>query len=43
MGVGIATVGGPARTIASEDLEVADLARTNGRRCFHRLTAADLP
>jgi proteasome alpha subunit len=40
--VGIAAIGGPDRTIESDDLEVADLARTNGRRCFHRLTAADL-
>jgi proteasome alpha subunit len=41
--VGIAAIGGPDRTIESDDLEVADLARTNGRRCFHRLAAADLP
>jgi proteasome alpha subunit len=38
---GIAAIGGPDREVASEELEVADLARTNGRRCFHRLEPDD--
>jgi proteasome alpha subunit len=29
---------GPDRTLKAEDLEVAVLARSNGRRCFRRLT-----
>jgi proteasome alpha subunit len=36
---------GPERTLLPEDLEVALLARTNGRRCFRRLddeTVAEL-
>jgi proteasome alpha subunit len=32
-----AALAGPERTFASGDLEVAVLARTNGRRAFHRL------
>jgi proteasome alpha subunit len=40
--LGLKALGGPEREIALEDLEVADLSRTNGRRCFHRLTEADL-
>jgi proteasome alpha subunit len=40
--LGRAALGGPDREIPDDDLEVADLARTNGRRCFHRLTNADL-
>jgi proteasome alpha subunit len=40
--LGRSALGGPDREIADDDLEVADLARTNGRRCFHRLTNADL-
>ena len=40
--LGLKALGGPEREIALEDLEVADLARTNGRRCFHRLAVADL-
>ncbi len=39
---GVAALAGPDREIPSEELEVADLARTNGRRCFHRLESADL-
>ncbi len=31
-------LGGPSRTLIADDLEVAVLARANGRRCFHRLT-----
>ncbi|MDO8362145.1 MAG: proteasome subunit alpha [Actinomycetota bacterium] len=31
---------GPDRTLAATDLEVAVLSRTNGRRCFRRLTDA---
>jgi len=40
--LGRSALGGPDREIADDDLEVADLARTNGRRCFHRLTNIDL-
>jgi len=40
--VGVSALGGPDREIASEELEVADLARTNGRRCFHRLEPDDI-
>ena len=40
--LGRSALGGPDREIADDDLEVADLARTNGRRCFHRLTNTDL-
>ena len=40
--VGRTALGGPDREISDDDLEVADLARTNGRRCFHRLTKTDL-
>lgn len=40
--LGRTALGGPDREISDDDLEVADLARTNGRRCFHRLTRADL-
>ena len=31
-------LGGPNRSLTADDLEVAVLARSNGRRCFHRLT-----
>ncbi|HYN34982.1 MAG TPA: proteasome subunit alpha, partial [Ilumatobacteraceae bacterium] len=40
--LGLKALGGPDREVALDDLEVADLARTNGRRCFHRLSVADL-
>jgi len=40
--LGRAALGGPDREVPDADLEVADLARTNGRRCFHRLTHDDL-
>ena len=33
---------GPNRTLVADDLEVAALARSNGRRCFHRLTDAEV-
>jgi proteasome alpha subunit len=39
--IGRAALGGPDREISDGDLEVADLSRTNGRRCFHRLEPAD--
>jgi proteasome alpha subunit len=39
--VGRAALSGPDREVPDDDLEVADLARTNGRRCFHRLVATD--
>ncbi|MBA3287679.1 MAG: proteasome subunit alpha [Acidimicrobiia bacterium] len=35
---GAAALGGPDRTLTATDLEVALLARGNGRRCFNRLT-----
>ena len=34
---GAAALAGPDREVPTSDLEVADLARTNGRRCFGRL------
>ena len=34
--------GGQDREIPAGDLEVAELARTNGRRCFHRLDIGEL-
>ena len=37
--LGVAALGGPDREIPSTDLEIADLSRNNGRRCFHRLDA----
>lgn len=33
---------GPDRQLKAEDLEVAVLARTNGRRCFQRLSDAEV-
>jgi proteasome alpha subunit len=40
--LGMKALGGAEREIPLEELEVADLSRSNGRRCFHRLTAAEL-
>jgi proteasome alpha subunit len=40
--VGVAALGGPDREIPSAELEVAELVRGNGRRCFHRLAPDDL-
>jgi proteasome alpha subunit len=37
--IGVSALAGADREIAPGDLEVAELARTNGRRCFHRLAA----
>ncbi|HEY4333491.1 MAG TPA: proteasome subunit alpha [Ilumatobacteraceae bacterium] len=39
---GVAALSGPDRTLTSDDLEVAVLSRSNGRRCFHRLADADV-
>jgi proteasome alpha subunit len=39
---GVAALAGPERTLTSDDLEVAVLSRTNGRRCFKRLPDADV-
>lgn len=39
---GVKALSGPDREISSSELEVADLARTNGRRCFHRLDRSTL-
>jgi proteasome alpha subunit len=40
--IGVSALAGPDREIQPTDLEVAELARTNGRRCFHRLSIEDL-
>jgi proteasome alpha subunit len=40
--LGTAALSGPDRTLAAEDLEIAVLARGNGRRCFRRLPDADV-
>jgi proteasome alpha subunit len=37
--VGAEVLGGPDRVIPPADLEVAELVRTNGRRCFRRVPA----
>lgn len=34
----VAALGGPDRTVAPSELEIAMLARGNGRRCFRRLS-----
>ncbi|MGB0111709.1 MAG: proteasome subunit alpha [Ilumatobacteraceae bacterium] len=39
--LGVSALGGPDRQIPAEELEVADLSRNNGRRCFHRLEASE--
>ena len=38
----VSALAGPDRTLTSDDLEVAVLSRANGRRCFQRLTDADV-
>jgi len=38
----VAALGGPDRTLTADDLEVAVLARSNGRRAFHRLEDAEV-
>jgi proteasome alpha subunit len=40
--VGVAALSGGEREIPAGELEVAELCRGNGRRCFHRLPEADL-
>lgn len=40
--VGVAALAGPDRTLPTTELEVARLARGNGRRCFDRLTDSDV-
>jgi proteasome alpha subunit len=37
-----ASLAGPDRTLSADELEVAVLARSNGRRCFHRIEDAEL-
>jgi proteasome alpha subunit len=37
-----AALSGPDRTLGADDLEVAVLARSNGRRCFRRLSDDDV-
>ena len=39
---GTAALGTADRSLEADDLEVAILARSNGRRCFKRLTDADV-
>jgi len=39
---GAAALAGPDRQIPPAELEVADLSRKNGRRCFHRLDVSTL-
>lgn len=38
----VAALAGPDRTLTADDLEIAVLSRTNGRRCFKRLADADV-
>jgi proteasome alpha subunit len=38
----VAALAGPERTLTADDLEVAVLARSNGRRAFHRLDDAEV-
>ncbi|MCU1398959.1 MAG: Proteasome endopeptidase complex [Acidimicrobiales bacterium] len=38
----VSALAGPDRTLTADDLEIAVLSRTNGRRCFHRLTDDDV-
>ncbi len=40
--LGVAALAGPDREIRHEELEVGVLSRGNGRRCFTRLTDADV-
>jgi proteasome alpha subunit len=37
VGVAVAALAGPERTLTADDLEVAVLRRSNGRRAFHRI------
>ena len=39
---GTAALGTAERSLQADDLEVAVLARSNGRRCLKRLTDADV-
>ena len=39
---GPAALAGGDRSLDADDLEVATLARSNGRRCFRRLTDAEV-
>ncbi len=38
----VAALSGPDRQLVADDLEVAVLDRSRGRRCFHRLTDVDV-
>lgn len=40
VGIAVEALSGPDRTIEPDELEVADLSRINGRRCFQRLDDA---
>ena len=42
LGIAVGGLAGPDRTLAGDDLEVAVLARTNGRRAFRRVEGAEL-
>lgn len=38
----VAALSGPDRKLSADDLEVAHLSRTNGRRCFDRIADAEI-
>ncbi|MCW2799593.1 MAG: Proteasome endopeptidase complex, partial [Aeromicrobium sp.] len=38
----VAALAGPERTLTADDLEIAVLSRSNGRRCFQRLSDEDV-
>jgi len=40
--IGVDVLGGDDREIPADDLEVAELSRTNGRRCFRRVEGDEL-
>jgi proteasome alpha subunit len=40
--IAVSALSGPDRTLTAPDVEVAMLARSNGRRAFHRLEDADV-
>ncbi len=42
IGAAVGALAGPDRSLTSEDLEVAELARRNGRRAFRRIEGDDL-
>jgi hypothetical protein len=42
IGVAVAALSGEDRTLTADDLEVAILSRTNGRRAFRRIEEGEL-